>query len=73
MTDFLEINCVYPSPVLSTFPVGGNRSTRRKLTTFGRVLTASDVNFKATHAVFIELQQVKDSFVSWSERYRSIP
>ena len=28
-------------PVLSTFPVGGNRSTRRKPTTFGRALTDS--------------------------------
>ena len=26
-------------PTLSTFPVGGNRSTRRKPTTFGRALT----------------------------------
>ena len=30
-------NCVYPSPL--QLPVGGNRSARRKPTTFGRVLT----------------------------------
>ena len=28
-------------PTLSTFPVGGNRSTQRKPTTFGRALTES--------------------------------
>ena len=30
-----------PQPTLSTFQVGGNRSTRRKPTTFGRALTNS--------------------------------
>ena len=30
-----------PEPTLSTFQVGGNRSTRRKPTTFGRALTNS--------------------------------
>ena len=31
-----------PQPTLSTFQVGGNRSTRRKPTTFGRALTYSN-------------------------------
>jgi hypothetical protein len=39
---FVVLLCVYPkSPCMLTFPVGGNRSTRKKPTTFGRALTDS--------------------------------
>ena len=37
MSQLLWARITYPT--LSTFPVGGNRSTRRKPTTFGRALT----------------------------------
>ena len=37
MSQLLWARSTYPT--LSNFPVGGNRSTRRKPTTFGRALT----------------------------------
>jgi hypothetical protein len=42
-------------PTLSTFPVGGNRSARRKPTTFGRALTDSfDMSVMSESAARIE-------------------
>ena len=45
-----------PQPTLSTFQVGGNRSTRRKPTTFGRALTNS------SHPTISEVKGLNRSF-----------
>ena len=57
-------------PTLSTFPVGGNRSTWRKPTTFGRALTLlfSHEDWVRVHHAGIELGtlEVKGK---WSDHY----
>ena len=61
--DYLYNNCdvtfltIFILPTLSTFPVGGNRSARRKPTTFGRTL--ADLFTSMTH---ILLKLFMDSF-----------
>jgi hypothetical protein len=44
---------------LSTFPVGGNRSTRRKPTTFGRALTDSIFSHESVAKVKPTISEVK--------------
>ena len=52
VADFIIFLTINPNPPSQPFPVGGNRRTRRKSTTFGRVLTNSshlrpDVRYRA--------------------------
>ena len=58
-------------PTLSTFPVGGNQSTRRKPTTFGRALTIYSfyirTGFEST-LLGIELETLEVK-CEWSDHY----
>ena len=61
MSQLLWARITYPT--LSTFPVGGNRSTRRKRTTFGRALTGFESTLLGIELGTLEVKG------EWSDHY----
>ena len=58
-------------PTLSTFPVGGNRRTRRKPTTFGRALTIlfSHEDWLRVYLTEDRTQNLRGEKGEWSDHY----